>query len=459
MLSSVRRLWVVLLVATLTLPAVASADLLQSAHFRLDPNVGASFGGTGSSAHYGLTDAGGEAVVGAGASSSYQLGEGYVRRLPQSIELTVLPSGTYAYWPFDTGTGTVAYDMSTHADDATLVGAPGWATPGFIGNGVTLNGFSQYAATAQQVSGPAAFTEEVWFKSGSSAGGELMGFGDAATGSSTNRDRLIYLRSDGKITFGTKPSGVFKTITSPAAYNDGASWHHVVASLGAAGLNLYVDGNKVASDASTTTAASYSGYWRLGYDDLAGWPSAPGSNFVAASIDEARVFTRQLSDAEVQNDYTSGANALTSAFTLPNITPGQSQTYPVDAVVRTNAPSYDLSMQEPAPLTRTAGGTTFPGISGTIASPSVWTEGTTKGFGFTLTAGFSLETKWGSSPNYDYAAVPSAATVFHSRPGSSATPTDGSPETTTIQYRADASSTQAQGTYTTTIVYTAVMKP
>jgi hypothetical protein len=443
-------------VAGLLLPVAASADLLHSTHFQLDPNLGANFGGTGSSTHYALSDTGGEAVVGAGSSASYRLGQGYVRQLPQSIQLTVLPAGTSAYWPFDTGTGDVAYDLSAHADDATLIGTPAWQT-GIIGQSISLNGSSQYAVSGSQISGPSTFTEEVWFKSGSTSGGELMGFGDAASGASTNRDRLLYLRSDGKITLGVKPGGVFKTVTSPSAYNDGTSWHDVVGTLGSSGLTLYVDGAKVASDSGTTTAASYSGYWRFGYDDLTGWPSAPSSNYANSYLDESRVYSRQLSDSEVANNYTAGASALLNAFTLPNITPGTSQTYSVDAVVRTNAPAYDLSMQEPNPLTRVPGGQTFPTVSGSIASPAAWTEGTTKGFGFTLTAGHGLDAKWGSSPNYNYAAVPSASTVFHSRPGTGAT--DGSPETTTIQYRADANGTQAQGTYTTTIVYTATLKP
>lgn len=454
MLNSARKIWLLALTAGLVIPVSASADLLQSSHFRLDPNVGASFGGTGSSAHYALADAGGEAVIGAGSSQSYKLSQGYVSKLPQSIELTVLTSGTYAYWPFDTGTGTQAYDMSTNADDATLVGAPGWAT-GIVGQSVTLNGTSQYAASSQQVAGPAAFTSEIWFKSTSSSGGYLMGFGDASTGASTTLDRLIYMHDDGTITFGTKPSSIH-SITTASSYNDG-SWHHLAASLGSSGLLLYVDGIREGTDAATTTAGSYSGYWRMGYDNLSGWPSAPTSNYLAGSIDEARVYSRQLSDAEVTNDYVAGANALHNAFTLPNITPGQSQTASVDAIVRTNAPAYDLSMQAPTPLTHTDGTTTFPNISGSIASPIPWVEGTTKGFGFTLTGGYGLDAKWGSSPNYNFAAVPSGSAVFHSRPGTSMT--DGVPEATTIQYRADAVATQKQGTYTTTIIYTATLKP
>lgn len=452
-----RKICFVLLMGGLVLPAGASADLLLSSHFRLDPNVGANFGGTGGSTHYGLTDSGGEAVVGAGASQSYKLGQGYVRQLPQSIELTVLPSGTYAYWPMDTGTGTAAYDMSTNSDDGTLQASPSWAG-GIVGNGISLNGSSQYITTAKSISGPSTFSTEIWFKTapGYGNGGELMGFGDSASGSSTNLDRIIYMRNDGKITFGVKPSSI-KTVTSGSGYNDG-SWHHVVGTLGSHGLLLYVDGLLEGSDPTTTTAGSYSGNWRMGFDNLTGWPSAPTSNYMAATIDEARVYSREISAKEVTNDFVAGQNALHNAFTLPDITPGISQSDSVDAVVRTNAPSYDLSMQAPTPLTHTDTTTVFPDISpGDITTPVAWTEGTTKGFGFTLTAGFGLDAKWGTGPNYKYAKVPSSDTVFHSRPGTS--PSDGAPEITTIQYRADAAPVQKQGTYSTVIIYTATLKP
>ncbi len=46
------------------------------------------------------------------------------------------------------------------------------------------------------------------------------------------------------------------------------------------------------------------------------------------------------------------ANALHGAFTLPNVTPGQSQTYSADAVVRTDAAGYDLYIQAPTLLTQ-----------------------------------------------------------------------------------------------------------
>ncbi len=434
------------------LPAVASADLLQSSHFRLDPNVAATFGGDTGSPSYKLTDTGGEAVVGAGSSQSYKLTQGYVSQLAHSMQISVLPNATYATWPFDTGTGTQAYDVGMNSDNATLVGAPSWTT-GIVGQAITLNGSSQYAATAKQVVNPTAFTLEIWFKSTSSTGGRLMGLGDAQTGASTNRDRQIYLNNVGQIIFGTNP-GSFKTVTTASSYNDG-SWHYVVGSLGASGLLLYVDGIRRGTDATITTAQNYNGYWRMGYDDLTGWPSAPTSNYLAATIDEARVYTRQLSDGEIANDYSAGANSLHGAFTLPNITPGISQTYSADAVVRTDAGGYDLYIQAPTLLTHTDTTTTVPMISASIATPAAWSEGTTKGLGFSLTAFTGLDAKWGTNPNYSYAGIPNTATVYHSRTGL----TGGIPELTTLQFRADTTPSQKQGTYSTTIIYTATVRP
>jgi len=439
-------------VAALMLPGVAAANLMQSSHFRLDPNVADTFGGTSSSGSYKLTDAGGETAVGAGASQSYHLGAGYVRQLAHSLQLTVVPSGTYAYWPFDTGSGPTAYDVGPNGDDASLVGSPSWTT-GMVGSAVTLDGSSQYVTTPIQLAGPSAFTIECWFKATAGASGYLMGFGDAAAGASTNLDRLAYLDSAGHVVFGAD-SGSIKTVATTATYNDG-SWHHLAASLGAGGLKLYLDGVLRGADSSTTTAGSYSGYWRFGYDNLTSWPSAPTQPHFAGSLDEGRVYSRQLSDAEVAEDYSAGANALQSAFTLPNVTPGQSQTYSVDAVVKTDAGGYDLYVQRPKPLTHTDGTTTIPDISGTIASPIAWSEGTTKGFGFTLTNFFGADTNWGTSPDYKYAALPSTATVYHSRIGLSG----GVSETTTMQYRVDALPQQKQGTYSTTVIYTATIKP
>ncbi|GLW90709.1 signal peptidase I [Actinokineospora globicatena] len=149
---------------------------------------------------------------------------------------------------------------------------------------------------------PTTFTIESWFKVSGTAGGLIAGFFDTVSVSSTARDRVVYLDNTGRVTFGVNPAGGIKSINSLSSYNDG-TWHHVAASLGAAGMKLYVDGVLVAQDAATTTAQNYSGYWRWGGGILTGFPNRPASDYIIGSLDEYAVFGSQLSDAQIRRHF------------------------------------------------------------------------------------------------------------------------------------------------------------
>jgi hypothetical protein len=433
------------LLSALLFPMVASANLLQSNHFQLDSN--------GSSGSYKLQATGGEAAVGGGASTSYKLTQGFISHLPHSLQLSVVPSGIFAYYPLDTGVGNQIYDVSTSSDQALAIGGGNWVA-GQIGQGIRLDGSSQYISTSISQTDPNPFTYELWFKTTSVSGGVLAGFSDVKTGAGTVSDRNLYMTNSGQLVFGVHTSS-YKTISSTTAYNDGA-WHHVAASLGSSGLLLVVDGARVATDGTTTVGTTGTGYWRFGYGVLSGWPSAPTSNFLAADIDELHVFSKQLTDPQVNGDYSAGLNKLRFAHVLPLIQPGTSTTYDVDAIVQTDAGGYDLNLQAIALLKKDNAALTIPMIGAAIGSPSAWVEGTTKGLGFSVVGGTSIEAKWGTGPSsYNYAGLPLQAGVYHSRTGLNG----GVPEKTTLRYRADVSQTQAAGTYSTTVVYTATLKP
>ena len=74
------------------------------------------------------------------------------------------------------------------------------------------------------------------------------------------------MQNDGRLAFGAGTTPV--VITSPNPYNNG-QWHHVVATQGASGMVLYVDGAQVASS-SNAGNANYTGYWRAGGDFTGG---------------------------------------------------------------------------------------------------------------------------------------------------------------------------------------------
>lgn len=122
------------------------------------------------------------------------------------------------------------------------------------------------------------------------------------TGSSSSYDRHLYLDNAGHVVFGVYPNAMV-TIASPTAYTDG-QWHLADATLGSTGMRLYLDGTQVASNTTTTTAQNFTGYWRVGYDNLAGWANAPTSYYLNATLDEVAVYPSALTATQITSHYT-----------------------------------------------------------------------------------------------------------------------------------------------------------
>lgn len=225
---------------------------------------------------------------------------------------TVLGNAPSIYWPLGETSGTVANAVAgpngTYDTGVTL-GQPSGVTSQPANTSVRVNGTNRgRISSTASAPGPSEFTIEAFIKTTSGAGGKIAGFGNvnAVGTNSGNYDRHLYLDMSGRITFGVYPDAV-KTITSPASYNNGA-WHHVVATLGPAGMALYVDGVLVASDASVTLAQIYNGYWRLGGDNLSGWPGLRLSENFTGSIDDFAVYPTALTAAQVAQHYTASGN-------------------------------------------------------------------------------------------------------------------------------------------------------
>ncbi len=211
------------------------------------------------------------------------------------------------YYRFNETTGTSAVDSSVNAHTGTLHGGTTRVTGSCVASSspaLALDGSTGYISTPTQVSSPEVFSVGLWFKTTTTTGGKLIGFGTAQTGTSAQFDRHIYMTDSGHLIFGVYVSGT-DTVTSPLAYNDGA-WHHVVATLSSAGMKLYVDGAAVASNATVFQGESDTGYWRVGYDNLSGWPSAPTSYYFKGTIDDAAVYSTALTAAQISALHTAG---------------------------------------------------------------------------------------------------------------------------------------------------------
>lgn len=224
----------------------------------------------------------------------------------------VLDSGAIDYWPLNEPSGAAGFDWAGGNDLVVASATRGATGPDLTtaSKATTFSGSSGSAArTSTATTGPQTFTVEAWFKTSSTRGGKIVGFGSNATGNSSSYDRHVYLDNSGRVTFGVY-TGATKTVTSGTGFNDN-KWHHVVASLSAAGQVLYVDGVKIGERTDATSAQDYTGYWRIGGDTTSSWPNAGTSAYLSGSISNVAVYDRALTRAEVDTHWVASGRATT----------------------------------------------------------------------------------------------------------------------------------------------------
>lgn len=237
---------------------------------------------------------------------------------PSAYASAVLNDGANLYWRLGTPTGTVESDWAGSNDGtigSSVVPSTSGAIQGDSSTAATFNGSSTSDVyTPNTVAVGSSYSMELWFNTTTSSGGKLAGYGNASTGDSSNYDRHIYMTNSGQIVYGNY-DGSTEVIQSSASYNDG-NWHHVVGTQGPNGMALYVDGQLIGTTAATS-AQAYSGYWRLGGDNLNGWPNQPSSEYFSGQIDEFAVYPTVLSATQAATHYALGHGALapTAKFT------------------------------------------------------------------------------------------------------------------------------------------------
>ena len=223
-----------------------------------------------------------------------------------SYNQTVLSGNPSFFWQLN-DTGSTANDTSSNNFDGTYTGGTTQGAAGPL-TGSTATSFdgqsgNVYAQTA--VNGPQAFSVEGWFKTTTNTGGKIVGFGNSQTGLSGNYDRHVYMMNDGQLVFGIWNNAT-ETIETQNAYNDG-QWHYFVATYDGTNMAFYVDGQLIGTTTSSS-AQSYTGYWRVGGDNLNGWNLDPwGSNSQGTTEPISYYFNGTIADVAVY------PNALTAA--------------------------------------------------------------------------------------------------------------------------------------------------
>ena len=197
------------------------------------------------------------------------------------------------WWKFDDAAGTVAADSSKHGRKGQLVGNMTFdknSVPGRIGKALNLDGRDDLVRITDYkgVTGTAPRTISVWIKT-DTANGDIVSWGKDDFGQ-------MWIMRFIRRHVGVTPNGGYYYMADDV-HDD--AWHHVAAVVRKAELpnlhddvTLYLDG-KIAE------------IHRIGLLDL--WPIETGAELEVAigkrfkgSIDDLRIYSRALSDEEIQ---------------------------------------------------------------------------------------------------------------------------------------------------------------
>jgi PKD repeat protein len=279
---------------------------------------------------------------------------------PSTYAKSVLSQGALDYWRLDEPSGTAVYDWAGYSDQVAGTGVTR-GTPGATGDNDAASTFSGdstgLSATQSAIDGPQTFSVEAWFKTTSTSGGKIVGFGNANTGTSTSYDRHLYMEPNGTLDFGVY-NGNTSILSSPTPLNDG-TWHQAIGTLSPSGMQLYIDGVRVATRTDATSAQVYQGYWRIGGDST--WN---GAQYFGGSIDDVSVYPSALTAQQVDAQWVAAGNK-TKLASAPTDTYGSR--------VFTDSPSLYWRLGD------AAGSTTAADSSLYGADPGIYSGGVTQG--------------------------------------------------------------------------------
>jgi Concanavalin A-like lectin/glucanases superfamily len=193
-------------------------------------------------------------------------------------------------WAFDEGTGTTAKDASGVGNNGTLSGAT-WQSSGRFGGALQFDGAgaSVTVADSAQLHLTNALTLEAWVYPTSApayaavvakerTGGGLPYGVEAVTGSPGG-----YVNTGGN-----------STATAASALPL-SSWTHLAQTYDGTAVRLYVNGALAASTAANGSMLNSADPLRIGGDQTWG-------EWFAGRIDEVRIYSRALSQGEIQTD-------------------------------------------------------------------------------------------------------------------------------------------------------------
>jgi hypothetical protein len=202
------------------------------------------------------------------------------------------PSGLVAAYGLNAGSGSVVADGSGSGNGGTVSGAV-WTAAGKFGGALSFDGVNDWVTVndSGSLDLTGAMTLEAWVRP-SALGGmwRTVVFKERPGGMVYS----LYANQDTSRPVGQVFIGSERNAVGSASLPLNA-WSHLAATFDGSSLRLYVNGVLVSTTAVTGSMVASTGVLRLGGNSV--W-----SEWFAGVIDEVRVYSRALTQAQVQTD-------------------------------------------------------------------------------------------------------------------------------------------------------------
>jgi len=209
-----------------------------------------------------------------------------------ALPFSAAADGLRAHWKFDTGSGLVATDSSGGENDGLLINGPVWAE-GYINGALEFDGGDDYvvvAAAPLEMDTWGEMTVAAWVKNSVGVGArtdDIVSWWRWNRYPCTDCSFVLTHHKNNQYFFQTNGTSISGGTVSTA-------WTHVTATYDGSMIQLYVNGNEVAS-------APYSGGLPYSTGDLIIGAQANDANYFEGLIDEVRIYDRALTAQEVMD--------------------------------------------------------------------------------------------------------------------------------------------------------------
>jgi hypothetical protein len=224
-----------------------------------------------------------------------------------------------AYWSFDEGQGSTAYDQSENKNHGTLTnmttsGVDSAWVDGKFGKGLRFdNSSKQYVDGGNDsvLDLSNQLTISAWVNSRETQGvnGTIISKG-TINGSDYIRDQnyFLYLTDSREVRFSYGDGSNYQTVTGSVISAN--QWHYISVILDGSNIYLYIDGELDDSWSQTLVPITGNGdTLRIGFKSTASGSSAYGFN---GDIDEVKIYNYTLTPFDIQKEYNSRAKTKTT---------------------------------------------------------------------------------------------------------------------------------------------------